>query len=282
MGQLYINVNGKISSSKEAAIFAGNRGHLYGDGIFESIRVVKGKAINVEAHVHRMFDGAIALKMELPSHFSVAFFEEKIKELIALSAIHEGGKIRVSLDRKNGGTYMPISNEAEYTIEIYPLDTNCFTLNEEGLTTDLFLEMRKQKSKLGNFKTKNALIYVMSSIAAKEKGLDELLITNPKGGILESSSSNLFVVSNGVLYTPGLEEGPVGGVMRMTIINLALANNIKVYECSILPQNLLAADEVFLTNAISGVKWVKSYRGKLYSNEMANRLISILNKNYCV
>lgn len=281
MGELYVNINGKVKTSKEASIFAGNRGHLYGDGIFESIRVVKGKAVNVEAHIHRMFDGALALKMELPNHFSVDYFSEKINEIIALSNIDKGGRIRISLDRKSGGTYMPLSNEAEYLIEIYPLDSNCFSLNEKGLSIDLYTEMRKQKTKLGNYKTKNALIYVMSSIAAKEKNLDELLITNPKGGILESSSSNLFVVSNGVLYTPGLEEGPVGGVMRMSIINLALKNGIKVYECSILPQNLLAADEVFLTNAISGVKWIKSYRGKNYGSEMANRMISILNNTFC-
>jgi branched-chain amino acid aminotransferase len=281
MQELYVNINGELRKGDEASICAGNRGHLYGDGIFESIRVVKGKAINVEAHIHRMFDGALALKMDLPSHFSVAYFSEKIDEIIEKSSIDQGGRIRISLDRKSGGTYMPISNEAEYLIEIYPLTSNCFSLNEKGLSIDLYQEMRKHKSKLGNYKTKNALIYVMCSIKAKEKELDELLITNPKGGILESSSSNLFVVSNGVLYTPSLDEGPVGGVMRMTIINVALQNGIKVYECSILPQNLLAADEVFLTNAISGLKWVKSYRGKNYSCELGNKLISLLNEKFC-
>ena len=282
MKELYVNKNGDLKPSKEASIFAGNRGHLYGDGIFESIRVVKGKAINVQAHIHRMFDGALALKMDLPEYFTVDYFSQQIDELIAASKIEGGAKIRISLDRKIGGTYKPLSNEAEFLIEIYPLETSCFSLNEKGLSIDLYTEMRKQKTKLSNYKTKNALIYVMCSIAAQEKGLDELLITNPKGGILESSSSNLFVVSNGVLYTPGLEEGPVGGVMRMTIINLALKNGIKVYECSILPQNLLAADEVFLTNAISGVKWIKSYRGKSYGCEQANQMISILNEAFCI
>lgn len=281
MAPLYVNINGTLKDANEASIFAGNRGHLYGDGIFESIRVVKGKAINIEAHIHRMFDGALALKMELPSFFSVDYFSEKINEIITHSNIEEGARIRISLDRKSGGTYMPISNDAEYLIEIYPIESNCFSLNEKGLSIDLFTEMRKHKSKLGNYKTKNALIYVMCSIAAREKNLDELLITNPKGGILESSSSNLFVVSNGVLYTPSLDEGPVGGVMRMTIINIALKNGIKVYECSILPQNLLAADEVFLTNAIAGVKWVKIYRGKHYSCDMSNKLITLLNDNFC-
>lgn len=90
----------------------------------------------------------------------------------------------------------------------------------------------------------------MAAINAQSRNLDDVLIVNDNGGILESSSCNMFVVSNGVLYTPGLEEGCLAGTMRMQIINLALQNGIKVYECNILPQNLLAADEIFFTNAI--------------------------------
>ena len=280
MEKLYVNNNGKVLDRESPSINAGNRGHLYGDGIFESIRVVNGKPINMEAHIMRMFDGAIALKMQLPEYYKVEFFEEKIIELLEKSNIKEGGKIRVSLDRSIGGTYKPKNNEATYFIEVLPLKKNIFELNEEGITVDLYTEMRKHKSKLGNYKTKNALIYIMCSLTAEEKNIDELLITNPKGGILESSSSNIFVVSNGVLYTPGLEEGPVGGVMRMTLINLALENGIKVYECAILPQNLLAADEVFLTNAIGGIRWVKQYRGKTYENVMADKLTKLLNEKF--
>lgn len=280
MGVLYVNNNGKISQNEGPTLSAANRGHLYGDGLFESIRVINGKAINVEAHILRMFDGAVALKMTLPEHFTVDYFSKKIDELISLSKIEEGARLRISLDRKSGGTYKPISNEATFFMEIYPMENNCFNLNENGWIVDQYTEMRKHKSKLGNYKTKNALLYVMCSIAAAEKGFDDMLITNPKGGIIEGASSNLFVVSNGVLYTPSLEEGCVGGVMRMTIINLALANNIKVYECAILPQNLLAADELFLTNAIQGVVWVSEYRSKKYRSEMANQLVDILNTEF--
>ena len=93
----------------------------------------------------------------------------------------------------------------------------------------------------------------MAALSAKEKNLDDLFLSDVKGNILETSSSNVFVVSNGVLYTPGLDEGCLAGTMRMQVINLALNSGIKVYECSILPQNLLAADEVFITNAIISV-----------------------------
>ncbi len=118
----------------------------------------------------------------------------------------------------------------------------------------------------------------MASIKAQERQLDDLLISNDVGGILESSSSNLFVVSNGVLYTPGLEEGCLAGTMRMQIINLAIRNNIRVYESNILPQNLLVADEIFLTNAISGITWISGYRTKRYFNNTSKRLIHLLNE----
>ena len=104
-----------------------------------------------------------------------------------------------------------------------------------------------------------------------------VLIVNDKGSILESSSCNLFVVSNGVLYTPGLDEGCLAGTMRMQIINLAVSNGIKVYECNILPQNLLAADELFFTNAIRGINWVGGYRTKRYFNNMSRKFVALLN-----
>jgi branched-chain amino acid aminotransferase len=83
-----------------------------------------------------------------------------------------------------------------------------------------------------------------------------------------------------VLYTPGLEDGCLAGVMRMTVINLALENGIKVYECSILPQNLLAGSELFLTNAIRGIIWVGGYRTKRYTNEMSRRITDLLNQKF--
>jgi branched-chain amino acid aminotransferase len=80
-----------------------------------------------------------------------------------------------------------------------------------------------------------------------------------------------------VLYTPSLEEGCLAGTMRMQVINLALANGIKVYESPILPQHLLAADEIFLTNAIRGINWVGGYRTKRYQNNISRKLVVLLN-----
>lgn len=274
---LYINNNGTILTNNSPTIHAGNRGHVYGDGVFESIRIINGVPVNLENHIQRLTEGAKAIKMRPASYFNISFFNERILELCKRSEISEGGRCRISLDRVTGGAYKPESNEASYFIEVYPYETNNFELNSKGLEIDQYADIKKQKNFLSNYKTKSGLIYVMAAINASERNLDDVLITNDKGGILESSSCNIFVVSNGVLYTPGLDEGCLAGTMRMQIINLALANGIKVYECTIMPQNLLSADEIFFTNAIRGVNWVSGYRTKRYFNNMSRKFVALLN-----
>lgn len=278
----YVNNNGEVLSGESFSIRSGNRGFLYGDGVFESVRILNGKPINLVNHIARMMEGATKLKMRVPSYYTLAFFEEKITELIAKSSVTHGGKCRISLDRARGGTYSPESNEVEYFIEVMPIENNLYVLNPKGKEVDVFSEYKKQMNALANYKTKNGLLYVLASIAAKEKNVDEFLILNTADGIIESTSSNLFVVSNGVLYTPGLDEGCLAGTMRMQVINLALQNGLKVYECTILPQNLLVADEIFLTNAISGITWVSGYRTKRYFNNVARKLVELLNDKWSV
>jgi branched-chain amino acid aminotransferase len=277
---LYINNNGSVLTNDSPTIHAGNRGHVYGDGVFESVRIMNGQPINLTNHIQRMLEGAKAIKMRTPVFYTVDFFFDKIIELCQRSGIGEGGRCRISLDRISGGAYSPESNDATFFIEVYPYALNNFELNAKGLEIDQYTDIKKQKNSLANFKTKSGLVYVMAAINAQSRNLDDVLIVNDNGGILESSSCNMFVVSNGVLYTPGLEEGCLAGTMRMQIINLALQNGIKVYECNILPQNLLAADEIFFTNAIRGINWVSGYRTKRYFNNMSRKLVAILNDHW--
>ncbi len=277
MALLYINNNGTILSNDAPTIHPGNRGHLYGDGVFESIRLINGKPLNMENHVKRMLDGAKVIKMRTPSYYTTEFFEAKILELCQRSGILEGGRCRLSLDRVSGGSYLPESNECNYYIEVYPYDVNHFELNAKGIEVDIYQDIKLQKNFLSNYKTKSGLTYVMAALSAQEKGLDDLFLINDKGNILETSSCNIFIVSNGVLYTPGLDEACLAGTMRMQIINLALANGIKVYECVILPQHVLAADEILITNAIRGINWIGGYRTKRFHNNMARKLVVLLN-----
>ena len=274
---LYVNNNGILLPNDAPTIHAGNRGHLYGDGVFESIRILSGKPINIENHIDRLLKGANVLKMETPANYDVNFFQEKILELIGKSGIKQGGRCRLSIDRATGGAYLPDSNDCTFYIEVYPYLMNYFELNAKGLELDIYRDIKLHKNFLSNYKTKTGLPYIMASIAAKEQGLDDLFLTNEKGNVIESGSCNVFIVSNGVLYTSGLDEGCIAGTMRMQVINLAIKHNIKIYECSILPQNLLSADEIIFTNAIRGINWVAGYRTKRYQNNMSRRLVVLLN-----
>jgi len=274
---LYVNNNGVLLPNDAPTIHAGNRGHLYGDGVFESIRILSGKPINIVNHIDRLLKGANVLKMETPANYDVNFFQEKIVELIEKSGIKQGGRCRLSIDRATGGAYLPDSNDCTFYIEVYPYLMNYFELNAKGLELDIYKDIKLHKNFLSNYKTKTGLPYVMACIAAKEQGLDDLFLTNEKGNVIESGSCNVFIVSNGVLYTSGLDEGCIAGTMRMQVINLAIKHNIKIYECSILPQNLLSADEIIFTNAIRGINWVAGYRTKRYQNNMSRRLVVLLN-----
>jgi branched-chain amino acid aminotransferase len=153
-----------------------------------------------------------------------------------------------------------------------------YQLNDHGLSVDLYPEIRKAVNMLSVHKTLGCQIYVMASLWCMERGLDDCLLQNDRGNIIESSAGNIFIVSNGVLYTPSLSDGCLGGIMRMQVINLALENGIKVYECSLNPQNLLAADELFFTNASRGLQWVGSYRTKRYTHRLAQALVDMLVK----
>lgn len=274
----YVYHRGEYVNENQAFITKDNRAFRFGDGFFESMRVINGKALFLEHHYARIEDSIKSLKMEMPANFSLETLSGHIQGLLQRNQITRGGRVRITFFRKSTGFYLPKDNDLGYYIEAEPLIDNEYVLNPIGKTVDIFTDYKKEIHKLSIFKTLNSQLYIMAALSAREKGLDDALIQNTKQAIIESTSSNLFIVSNGVLYTPSLQDGPVAGTMRMNIINLAIDNKIKVYECTLNPQNLLAADEVFLTNAVRGIEWVVAYRTKRYFNVMAKRMVGILNE----
>ena len=275
----YVFHKGEYVNENQAFIAKDNRAFRLGDGFFESMRIVNGNALYLESHYARIKATAAALKIHPTKDFSLDSLRSQIQELLQRNGITAGGRMRITFYRKSTGFYLPKQDEMTYFIEAEPLPDNEFVLNSTGRLVDIFMDFKKEVNKLSVFKTLNCQLYVQAAIHARDKGLDEALIQNNKLSIIESNSSNLFIVSNGVLYTPTLEDGPVAGTMRMNIINLALENKIKVYECTLNPHNLLAADEMFLTNAVRGIEWVVGYRTKRYFNDMSKRLVAVLNES---
>ena len=273
----FANLNGDLVDASAPYLFASNRSFRYGDGLFESIRVVNGKPCFLETHLARLFEGMDMLRIEKPEHFSTEYFSNQIHLLLEKNEVKEGARVRLTIYRNDGGFYQPSDNGASWCMELGSVYTNYYQLNEDGLSVDLYTEIKKPVNKLSIYKTYNALQYIMASLWARQNKLDDALIVNDKGNIIEGSSSNLFIICNGVLYTPSLADGCLAGVMRMQIINIAIAHKIKVYECSLTPQNLLVADEIFLTSATKGLQWVSSYRMKRYFNTLTRTLVDKLN-----
>ena len=270
-------VNGALCDANGLPHASHNRAFQYGDGFFETIRVCNGVPQHVELHWNRVEKSLEAHRIEKPANWEIHSWETALESLCQANGVDAGGRLGVSVFRMAGGRYTPQTNALEWIAEVEPLDSNTYTLNENGLAVDVYPDMKKLNGPLANFKNTSAMLYVQASLWAREKELDDALITNTSHSIIESTRSNLFLVSNRVLYTPGLESGPIGGVMRAAVINLALEEGFKVYECNISPGEMLRADELFLTNAVRGIQWVASYRTKRYFNMTSKSLIESLN-----
>lgn len=274
----FINHNRTIIPAEEPVLTLDNRSFRYGDGLFETMRIANGKVQLLKEHLGRLTHGAGVLKMKLPSDMNEEFLNKSILELAARNGIKKDGRVRLCVFRKSGGHYTPEDNQVLFAIEVYPVEEENYILNQKGLVVDLYTEYRKTPNALASIKSANSLIFVLAGLYKSEHKLDECILSNDKGQIIEAISSNLFAVKNGVLYTPPVTDGCVHGVMRNKIIQIAQENRIAVYEISVMQSVLLGADELFLTNALHGIRWVVAYKQKRYFNNIAKKLVDKLNE----
>ena len=254
------------------------RGFSFGDGAFETIKVINGKPVFLKHHLKRLNSAIEKLKLSTDHHLQLNFIEQVIIDLLQLNEIYKGGFIRISVFRSGQGNYLPETNNLSYIIESNRLKENSYSTNKKGLKIGVYDDILKPLNILSPYKLANAQLYVLASVFFKENQFDDALIKNENGNIIETTNSNLFISSNGVLYTPALSEGCVGGIMRMQVINLAISNGMLVYENPIQLQHLLSADEIIITNSIQGIRWIGQYKDKRYYNSLAKKLTDLLNQ----
>jgi branched-chain amino acid aminotransferase len=274
---LFINFNGEIVPPDAKLLNISNRAFKYGDGLFESMRMMKGQLKFADLHADRLQRGMKALKIDSYSQMD-AWYLKDIAETLALRNKAKHARLRLTVYRDAEGLYTPSSNKMGYSLELQPMDEPRYFLNEKGLIMDIFTDLPKPTNYLSNIKTCNSLIYVMAGIFKAQSKLDEVFLLNQNGFLCEAGSSNVFVWYQDHLYTPALSEGCVEGVMRQVIINIARKNNIAVTEAQISPDILYEADEVFLTNAARGIQSVMGYGVKRYFNRLCKVLLDELNK----
>ena len=274
-----VNINGTLCSRSQALFKAGNRAFLYGDRLFETIRYQNGKLLFWEDHYFRMMGGACILRMDIPIHLNIEFFEEEIiKTIEACKLVASTSRVRLSIYRAYGGLYLPTDKSFEYLIEVEKLQTPVFILNSKGLEIDVFHDHLKPKQSLSNFKGSNSVISVLSSIYAHENKLDEAIILNSESHICETTASNIFVVIGKHISTPPLSTGCVNGIVRKQIVDNADLWGYSIKEKKMRTFELITADEIFLTNSINGIQWVSAYKKKNYKNEITSDIFDKLQR----
>ena len=270
-----INFNGQLTD--QSYQIENNRGFLYGDSVFESIRIIDGKICFWEDHYFRLISSMRILRIDIPDHFTPDFFESNIMSLHNIISKNGCSRVRLSVFRNSAGKYRPISNECKFLISCENLKSKKFLINQEPYKVDIFKEYYIDKQLISSLKSNNKIINVIASIYAKENFLDNCILLNNDKMVCEFINANLFLIKDGCAITPDLKSGCLNGVMRKNIIRILKKNNIEIVERSIHSYELIDSDEIFGCNSIQGIFSITEYRKNKLKSDLTNKILSILN-----
>lgn len=274
-----VNFNG-IIVSQDANVLVQNRGFLYGDAVFETVKIVNGKILFLEDHYFRLMSSMRVVRMEIPMNFTMEYLEEQILSLVENLNIASTARARITVYRNDGGLYLPQTNAVSFLIHAIQLENKEYLINKSNYEVDLYKDFYITKQLLSSIKTTNRLINVTGSIYASENGLDNCILLNDSKNVVEALQGNVFMLQGNRLTTPPVSEGCLNGVMRKQIIGLAKKiTSIEVVEEIISPFDLQKADELFITNVIQGVQPVTKYRKKEFTVEVSKVLVAKLNES---
>jgi|AntRauTorckE5430_2_1112549.scaffolds.fasta_scaffold02568_2 branched-chain amino acid aminotransferase len=284
MGKGIILYNGMLVKQNEVKLTLENRGFRYGDGLFETMRMFDGKMPFLELHLERLNAGIEMLQLELPTaEYGLDYWHYEIRRIVKYYRQKypkqaKNYRMRLTVFRNDGGFYTPLTNEASYVLEIERLKKNRFEWNKKGLVIDVFTKVKLECGRLSNMKTANGLPYILAALFKQKEGLDDVLLLNTKGRIAESTHANIFFIKGNTLITPALNEGCTAGTTRKAVLAIGkeLGMKVKIKRCEI--SILKEADEVFLTNSIRGVQWIRKFHKKRYTAEKAKIIYLKMNE----
>lgn len=273
-----ININATLQENTNT-ISLNNRGFNYGDAVFETIKVSNTKILFWEDHYFRLMASMRIMRMEIPMNFTMEYLESQIlKTITANNADNKTVRVKFLVSRSEGGLYYPTTNSVDFHISIKVLDQEFYVLNEETYVVDLYKDFYVAPTLLSTLKTNNKALNVLASIYAKENDFDNSLLLNTNKSIVEALNGNLFLVKGTTIKTPPLEDGCLNGVMRKQLIELIkLMPDYTLEESSISPFELQKADELFITNVITGIQPITNYRKKSFKSEVAKLVLQKIN-----
>lgn len=249
--------NGAFYSAGTPLLTVQNRSYKWGDGVFETMKVFNGKLLLEDLHFERLFLSLRMLQIETAATFTTSRLAGDVLQLCRANGCPEHARIRLAVFRTE-------DNAAAYTIEASPLDEMINQWPNDGLELVLFPYARKSMDAFANLKTANFLPYVLAQRFAAERKADDALVLNAQNFLCDSSKANLFLVKGKNVYTPALHQGCVNGVMRRVVIDEVKKLGFRLHAAEVEETQLLTADEVFLTNAIQTIRWVRAYKGVSY------------------
>lgn len=273
-----INYNGKLVE-QSAQMIEFNRGFLFGDAVFETLKVSNNTLLFLEDHYLRLMAAMRICRMEIPMNFTMEFLEEQVVSLMAKVSF-SNARVRVTVFRVGNGFYTPESNHVEFLITAQSLSSSTYQVPSASYEVELFKDFYLSKQLLSTLKTNNKMIHSLAGIFAKENEYANCLLINEEKNVVEAIQSNLFMKIGNKLVTPPISDGCQNGIMRKQIIKLLQKNEmVTIEEKSISPFDLQKADELFLTNVISGIQPITKYRKKKYVTDFATQLVEMLNQS---
>jgi branched-chain amino acid aminotransferase len=264
----YINDNGKLTKKENWQLSPDNRSFRYGDGCFETIQLINGRIVLAAYHFERLFASLETLKFINPRSFTPQKLAHQIIE-VASKNKHKHARVRLTIYRGDGGLYDEVNHVPNYLIQTWELNDSINQLNENGLIVDFFLEARKACDSFSSIKSNNFLCYAMGALWAKQQKLNDCIVLNSFDKVADATIANVFIVKDGTICTPPLTDGAINGVMRRHILKCIKDEGMPYREMSLTTEDVLQASEVFFTNAISGIRWVKQVGKSNYQNQVS-------------
>ena len=261
--------NSEFINEQDLVIKSSNRAFNYGDGFFETIKIINKKPFNFPAHYARFSLACVVLKLKNEETYSSLL--SIINKLINRNNLINGS-VKIHVSREEGGKYQPTSKGCETIINTY---SGLEFKQNIPLSLCVFSDEVKTIGRLSNVKSVNAAVSVLGAIHAKELGFENALLRNTKGSYIEATNSSLFIVKDNVIYSPPLSDGCIDGTMRAWVFSI-----YKVIEKSLCLADIKQSDEVFITNALTGITGVKEVEETIfidfnYADELQNKLISL-------
>lgn len=276
-------LNGAIVRDEEARVSIFDRGFLYGDGVFETMRTYDGQVFKLPEHLERLERSAAEIRLKLPLDRDE--LAAAVDDTLAANRLDQEALIRLTVSRGVGGEGLfPVADvRPTVVIAVRPLEPYPAETYEKGWKLIIAHTRRNDPSALKPaVKSQNFLNNVMARAEAVAAGADEALMLNHGGLVAEGTVSNVFVVLDGELVTPPERDGLLPGITRQVTLGLARAHRIPVDERSLVPDDVYASAEAFVTLTSAGVVPVTSVGGRPIGGgrpgPITQRLIKLFNE----